>query len=120
MTGISPILMMEYAAILATERKATLMTGIVIHKLTAPSAWAPYLVNGDASGLEDSELQACDSWIQRQGIGSPIDCVDAGFRRTHDALAEFDYGADCQRYTFLTRAESPHRLNPPFIKPKLP
>jgi hypothetical protein len=33
---------------------------------TAPSFWALYLVNGDASGLTDAEQAAADAWCALQ------------------------------------------------------
>lgn len=27
--------------------------------------WASYLINGDASGLDDREIAACDAWLAR-------------------------------------------------------
>jgi hypothetical protein len=35
---------------------------IKVDTVTAPSVWACYLINGDASGLEDVEIKACDAW----------------------------------------------------------
>jgi hypothetical protein len=103
--GISPVLVMECEAIRKTERNATLMTGVQVCKRVAPGAWASYLINGDASGLADADRRACDAWIKREGIGSPVGCEDVGFYWSHDAFADFPYASDCQLYTFLTRAE---------------
>lgn len=71
-----------------------------IVELTAPSHWASYLINGDASGLDDEDEQAADEWIESLGYGSPADCRDEGFLHFHDAQ-EFAMPCDCQRYTFL-------------------
>jgi hypothetical protein len=73
---------------------------------TAPSYWASYLINGDCSGMEDHEVKACDAWIKRMGMGSPVSCEDAGcFMRWHDAAIECPFAADCQTYTFLVEEE---------------
>lgn len=69
--------------------------------ITAPSAWASYFINGDASGLEDEEIKAADSFIKRQGVGMPSSCEDAGFIHWHDAYEECPLAADCQEYIFL-------------------
>lgn len=69
--------------------------------ITAPSHWASYLINGDASGIEPEDVAACDAWIAREGVGLPVSCDDAGFRWRHDAYAECPLGSDCQDYIFL-------------------
>lgn len=68
----------------------------------APSAWASYLINGDASGLEGAEQAACDAWIASVGLGDPVGCENAGFVHYHDARAHMPLAADCQEYTFLS------------------
>jgi hypothetical protein len=67
----------------------------------APSSWASYLINGDATGISDSDRQAADAWVKRQNMGAAASCDDYGFTRWHDALEECPFGADCQTYTFL-------------------
>lgn len=67
---------------------------------TAPSAWASYLINGDASGISDEDKAAADAWIERIGKGMPHSCYDVGFMRYHDAADEAPYSADCQSYHF--------------------
>jgi len=47
-----------------------------------------------------------DAWIEHVGMGSPVDCKDAGFIHYHDARLFAPYGADCQTYTFLQRSTS--------------
>lgn len=74
-------------------------------ELTAPSAWASYLLNDDPSGLEDSDIAACDAWLEREGLGAPVSCEDAGFLWRHDARQECPLGADCQTYTFMRRTD---------------
>jgi hypothetical protein len=69
--------------------------------LTAPSNWASYLINGDASGLPVDERAACDAWLAHRGLSFPVSCDDAGFVHTHDAYMFAPFGADCQSYTFL-------------------
>ena len=70
--------------------------------LTAPSSWASYLINGDASGIDDAERKAADAWIAVVGR-APVSCTDAGFLRHHTAHDFMPLAADCQHYTFLTR-----------------
>lgn len=69
--------------------------------LTAPSAWAPYLINGDVSGLDQYELEACDDWLLSLGVSDPVSCEDAGFRHTHDASDFAPLSTDCQEYAFI-------------------
>lgn len=70
---------------------------------TGPNAWAPYLVNGDASGLEGDEIAAADEFVTFIGAGAPVDCTERGFMAYSNAR---DWGmihcaADCCEYTFL-------------------
>jgi hypothetical protein len=30
---------------------------------TAPAHWASYVINGDASGIDDADISACDAWL---------------------------------------------------------
>jgi len=71
------------------------------HYATAPSAWSSYLMNGDASELDDCERQWCDEWIKSLGLGPPVECEDAGFGKRHDAFAFYPKAARCLRYTFF-------------------
>lgn len=71
---------------------------------TAPSHWASYLINGDATGLEPDDIEACDAWLKFDAMGSPVSCEDAGFMRWHDAN-RFALACDCQTYTFLVLVE---------------
>lgn len=71
-----------------------------IVKLVAPSAWATYLINGDATGIEPGDKQAADQWILSLGFGAPLSCDDYGFCTSHDAFNVMPFGADCQEYAF--------------------
>jgi hypothetical protein len=70
--------------------------------LTAPSYWASYLINGDATGLNAVEKAACDAWLKSEGVFEVLDAVDAGFCWSHDA-SKFALAGDCQSY--LCRVE---------------
>ena len=76
--------------------------------LTAPGAWACYLLNFEQGDLTESELYQIHAWLDREGMYSydtgyqhPVSCQPCGFLRNHDALIEAPYGADCEEYTFL-------------------
>jgi len=70
---------------------------------TAPSHWASYFVNGDASGMDDSEIAQADEFAAWLG-GDIVDCADAGFMWHHDAMRVCGaLAADCQTYTALIR-----------------
>lgn len=84
----------------AKSQEVTAMTRVK-HCATAPSAWSSYLMNGDASELDDNERQWCDEWIKWLGLGTPVECEDAGFRKRHDAFAFYPQATRCRRYTFL-------------------
>lgn len=44
------------------------MTGPYLTHIVGPAAWASYLVNGDASGLQPGEREAADAWQEREGV----------------------------------------------------
>ena len=47
--------------------------GIRVTTATAPAYWASYLVNGDASGLDDHEKALADEWIANQAPWYVVD-----------------------------------------------
>ncbi len=69
---------------------------------TAPSHWASYLINGDASGIDDRDIAQADAFVESVGCGAPVNCEDAGFIHCPDYG---DLAADCRTYTFLRREE---------------
>jgi len=53
---------------------------------TLPAYWASYLINGDASGLEDGEQAAIDSWLAKNGNPNIVSCDgEPFFSRYNDA-----------------------------------
>lgn len=76
-------------------------------KLTAPSAWASYLINGDDSGIDANDKREADEWIAGEAMGPPVSCEDIGFMSYHDASWVCHYAADCQTYTFLVASTNP-------------
>ena len=46
-------------------------------KVIGAAYWASYLINGDASGLEDYEQAECDAWLKRE-LERNEDIVDCG------------------------------------------
>lgn len=73
-------------------------SNFTVEEYTAPSFWATYLINGDASGIDDKEKAEADAFVAWVGCGSPVSAEDAGF------LNRPDFGrsaGDCQAYSFL-------------------
>jgi len=69
---------------------------------TLPAHWASYLINGDASGLEDSEQEQVDAWRDyHPELSACVDCTqEPEFRHSNDA----DFlGGDTLKYTFILR-----------------
>jgi hypothetical protein len=71
-----------------------------IIRLTAPSHWAPYLINADASGLEPEDIDLIDHWIWTQTLGAPIDAEPIGYQWHHDAYNLLSQGAECSDFVF--------------------
>lgn len=80
------------------------MPRLKTYRFTAPSHWASYLINGDATGLEDDDIARCDEWVDCLGLGAPVDVVDVGFMHWPDARisGDINYACDAAAYTFLS------------------
>jgi hypothetical protein len=50
-----------------------------------PAYWASYLINGDASGLQDGEQSTIDAWIKHEGNPHFVDCGEQYFSHTNEA-----------------------------------
>jgi len=51
------------------------LEGETLLRFNLPDYWASYLINGDASGLEDADKEACDAWFERE-LGAGWVCAD--------------------------------------------
>lgn len=70
---------------------------IRVFEFTAPSAWAPGLVNGDFSGLEAAEADSARAWAK--SLPGPIVSADwRGFMSRHDAWVFAPVAADCAAF----------------------
>ena len=66
-----------------------------------PAHWASYLINGDASGLDDLDLLRINMVIKDMDIGLAIDAGDdQHFAKYHDAYLYGVLPCDCITYTF--------------------
>lgn len=65
---------------------------------TLPAYWASYLINGDASGLEDGEQATIDAFLAREGNPNLVDCGESYFSHSNDAT---ELGGDVCDYTAL-------------------
>ena len=64
-----------------------------------PAYWASYLINGDASGLDDDEQAACDKWLSRNPGAEIVDCSsEQFFSHSNDAGT---LPGDCLEYTAI-------------------
>lgn len=63
--------------------------------ITGAAYWAPYIINGDSSGLEPAEIALCDAWEARElePGESIVDCEEESrFSWSYDLHT----GADCR------------------------
>ena len=60
--------------------------GIEVSTATGSAYWASYLINGDATGIEDRDAALCDAWCKRL---EPFYVVDV--KRDRDGEAEEQY-----------------------------
>lgn len=75
--------------------------GIV--RIDAPSHWASALINGDESGMDESEIAELAAWLKAEELES-ASCTDCGdeshFGRFYFRVQNADLGADLVEYTF--------------------
>jgi hypothetical protein len=72
--------------------------------LSLPAYWASYLINGDASGLEDGEQERVDEFLAREGLPAPVSCSDEAYFSRHND-AHIGLAGDVLHYTFLVETE---------------
>lgn len=70
---------------------------------TLPIYWASYLVNGDASGLQDNEQTVIDAWMESEKPGNCVD-VDENYWFSSHNDARTMLAGDVAEYTFLKKS----------------
>ena len=73
-------------------------TNLETMSYTLPMYWASYLINGDASGLEDGEQAVIDAFLEREGNPHFCDCGESYFSWHNDATS---LGGDVCDYTAI-------------------
>ena len=66
---------------------------------TAPARWAPYLINGDDTGIDTADRAAAHQWLCAVG-GAVVDCGDTYIARFNGLIDEVT------DYTILIDEES--------------
>lgn len=68
---------------------------------TLPEFWTSYLINGDASGMEDNEQKEIDAFLKNENLGFCLSCSDESeFKWRNDAN---NLGGNCLVYTFAEK-----------------
>lgn len=65
-----------------------------------PAYALPYLINADASGLDDEEIAAIDEWyagLEVEGLSFTLDCVDSQAAPYFSNCPAFGLPAECER-----------------------
>jgi hypothetical protein len=66
-----------------------------------PAHWAPALVNGDFSGLEEDDEEQLMRVIAGEDLPDPVSVSESPeFRKYHDAEPYGVLACDCLEYTF--------------------
>ena len=85
-----------------------------IETYSLPAYWASYLINGDSSGMEDTEQAECDAFLS--GLPYGWSCVDVSeesdFRHSNDAGT---LAGDCADYSFIRETPPPRRTLERFV-----
>lgn len=79
-------------------------TALISRTYRLPEIWASYLINGDASGLEDEERRQADDFLTLRKLSWPVSCQSVGFYHwndAHDLGGDAALGQDCAHYEFL-------------------
>lgn len=81
------------------------------YDLTLPAFWAPYLVNGDASGMDDDDVATCDAFLARTfgrkaHVCADVDLEDVYFSWRCDVPGH--PGSDVADYVFLAEPDGGH------------
>lgn len=73
------------------------------HTITLPTFWASYLINGDASGLSESERLAIEDYLGREEIprGAFVDVGEARFTWHYQLYGGSCAGGEVSEYTYL-------------------
>ncbi len=72
-----------------------------MYTITAPTHWAPRLINGDGSGYERDELAVIDTFA-RSVEGGIVDCdTQPFFTRYHDAWRVWPFACEAFEYTVV-------------------
>ena len=78
------------------------MPEIDTYTYTLPSHWAPALVNGDWSGLSETDEEKLRTVIANEGLSDAVSVDDEpGFMTYHDARPYGVLACDCSTYTFF-------------------
>jgi len=74
--------------------------------LLLPTPWASYLINGDASGLREGEIESIERALVEHGVTSG-ECYSVSEESEFRYVAPWDcaneLGGDFSTYTFLKR-----------------
>lgn len=72
-----------------------------------PEYWASYLINGDCSGMDDSDVAACDAWIEsilaEHDCCFAVDVSEPWFSAWHDASSFSPLAGNVATFTIQTR-----------------
>jgi hypothetical protein len=74
--------------------------------IRAPAIWASYIINGDASGMNDVEIAACAAYLGRalpEGAAI-VSCADnSHFSWNYDLYGGTAQGGDLLEYFYIVR-----------------
>jgi hypothetical protein len=67
-----------------------------------PAHWAPALINGDTTGLEDEDESKLNAFIKGEGLQWPLDVGEEEFFcKYHDAQPYGVLACDCLDFIFI-------------------
>jgi hypothetical protein len=74
-----------------------------VESYTLPAYWASYLINCDASGLDESEKEQADKFLAENGLPFPVGCSEESWFSWHNDSGN-GLGGDVMKFAFVSES----------------
>lgn len=81
----------------------------IVETYTLPAYWAPALINGDETGMEEDDIKDLEDWLERVNPGPCVGCgPDSWYSWENDSGNRL--GGDVMEFYFLIVANPRERV----------